>query len=120
MSIRIAIAQINPKLVDLRANPDLYEGNIVRARTQAANLLNFPDLSLTVYFLRDTGSTIVLTMRSAEITKSKAFSRKLPFVVDMVSQIIHSQLKRRLPVIAKVSQRTIDRDFRCSRDWGRS
>ncbi len=30
-----------------------------------------------------------------------------------------SQFKRRLPVIAKVSQRTIDRDFRYARDWGR-
>ena len=30
-----------------------------------------------------------------------------------------SQFKRRLPVIAKVSQRTIDRDFRYSRDWGK-
>jgi NAD+ synthase len=29
-----------------------------------------------------------------------------------------SQYKRRLPVIAKVSQRTIDRDFRYARDWG--
>lgn len=26
---------------------------------------------------------------------------------------------RRLPVIAKLSERTIDRDFRCARDWGR-
>ena len=29
-----------------------------------------------------------------------------------------SQFKRRLPVIAKVSHRTIDRDFRYARDWG--
>jgi NAD+ synthase len=28
-----------------------------------------------------------------------------------------SQFKRRLPVIAKISERTIDRDFRYSRDW---
>jgi len=30
-----------------------------------------------------------------------------------------SQYKRRLPVIAKISSRTIDRDFRYARDWGR-
>ncbi len=42
-----------------------------------------------------------------------------PFV-DRVQQMVqHSQFKRRLPVIAKVSQRTIDRDFRYARDWGR-
>jgi NAD+ synthase len=33
--------------------------------------------------------------------------------------IRNSQYKRRLPLIAKVSQRSIDRDFRYSRDWGR-
>ncbi len=40
--------------------------------------------------------------------------------IDKVSRrIMNSQYKRRLPVIAKVSNRTIDRDFRYSRDWGR-
>ena len=40
-------------------------------------------------------------------------------VVDSVLRRVRlSQYKRRLPVIAKVSQRTIDRDFRYPRDWG--
>jgi len=38
---------------------------------------------------------------------------------DVAQRIMTSQFKRRLPVIAKVSQRTIDRDFRYSRDWGK-
>jgi NAD+ synthase len=41
------------------------------------------------------------------------------FVDDIAQRIMFSQFKRRLPVIAKVSQRTIDRDFRYSRDWGK-
>jgi NAD+ synthase len=41
------------------------------------------------------------------------------FVDDIALRIMNSQFKRRLPVIAKVSQRTIDRDFRYSRDWGK-
>lgn len=41
------------------------------------------------------------------------------FVDDIARRIMLSQFKRRLPVIAKVSQRTIDRDFRYSRDWGK-
>ncbi|HWH79662.1 MAG TPA: NAD+ synthase, partial [Candidatus Binatus sp.] len=41
------------------------------------------------------------------------------FVDDVAQRIMNSQFKRRLPVIAKVSQRTIDRDFRYSRDWGK-
>ena len=40
--------------------------------------------------------------------------------IDQISQrIMNSQYKRRLPVIGKVSQRTIDCDFRYARDWGR-
>jgi NAD+ synthase len=40
--------------------------------------------------------------------------------VQVVSRRLQmSQYKRRLPLIAKVSSRTIDRDFRYPRDWGR-
>ena len=41
------------------------------------------------------------------------------FVDDIYAKIQNSHFKRRLPVIAKVSNRTIDRDFRYSRDWGK-
>jgi NAD+ synthase len=46
----------------------------------------------------------------------KGFSEE---IVDGILRLIQrSQYKRRLPLIAKVSQRTIDRDFRYARDWG--
>ncbi len=39
--------------------------------------------------------------------------------VDRVTEMIRrSQFKRRLPVIAKISRRTADRDFLYPRDWG--
>ncbi len=41
------------------------------------------------------------------------------FVRAIYHKVQASQYKRRLPVIAKVSARTIDRDFRYPRDWGR-
>lgn len=41
------------------------------------------------------------------------------FVDDVTLRIMNSQFKRRLPVIAKISQRTVDRDFRYARDWGK-
>ncbi len=40
------------------------------------------------------------------------------FIDRVQSMVQGSQFKRRLPVIAKVSTRTIDRDFRYARDWG--
>jgi NAD+ synthase len=42
-----------------------------------------------------------------------------PAFVERISQMIRrSQFKRRLPIIAKISARSIDTDFRYSRDWG--
>ncbi|MBK5274312.1 MAG: NAD+ synthase [Desulfuromonadales bacterium] len=41
------------------------------------------------------------------------------FIDTIYRKIRNSHFKRRLPVIAKVSNRTIDRDFRYSRDWGK-
>jgi NAD+ synthase len=41
------------------------------------------------------------------------------FIDKIHSRVQNSHFKRRLPIIAKVSNRTIDRDFRYSRDWGK-
>jgi NAD+ synthase len=54
--------------------------------------------------------------------RSRAEVAALGFDVETVEHVLRrvrlSQYKRRLPVIAKLSQRTIDRDFRYPRDWG--
>ena len=41
------------------------------------------------------------------------------FTAMIAARVRDSQYKRRLPLIAKLSARTIDRDFRYPRDWGR-
>jgi NAD+ synthase len=41
------------------------------------------------------------------------------FIDTIYNKVQNSHFKRRLPLIAKVSNRTIDRDFRYSRDWGK-
>ena len=42
-----------------------------------------------------------------------------PAFIDRVDRLVRiNQYKRRLPVVAKISARTIDRDFRYARDWG--
>ncbi len=41
------------------------------------------------------------------------------FVAEIRRWVQRTQFKRRPPVIAKISDRTIDRDFRYPRDWGR-
>jgi NAD+ synthase len=42
-----------------------------------------------------------------------------PDVDQIIKRVQGSQYKRRPPVIAKLSNRTIDREFRYPRDWGR-
>ncbi len=86
MSIRIAIAQINPKLGDLDANMRLYKENIRRATKEAADLLLFPELSLTGYYLRDTVPNVALTLNAAEMKTLKELSRELPFVAGLVEE----------------------------------
>ena len=45
--IRIALAQINPRLGDVSANLALYEEKIRQAAKERADFLLFPELSLT-------------------------------------------------------------------------
>jgi NAD+ synthase len=40
------------------------------------------------------------------------------FVDRVVRMVRRNHYKRRLPIIAKLSHRTVDRDFRYARDWG--
>jgi NAD+ synthase len=53
---------------------------------------------------------------SVEELKRLGFDER--FIEDIGRRIRENQYKRRLPVIAKLSSRTIDRDFRYPRDWG--
>lgn len=48
-----------------------------------------------------------------------AYGFAAEFIDNIYGKVQNSHFKRRLPVIAKVSNRTIDRDFRYSRDWGK-
>ena len=40
------------------------------------------------------------------------------FIEDVIRRVRDNQYKRRLPVIAKLSSRTVDQEFRYPRDWG--
>ncbi len=86
MSIRVAIAQINPKLGDLRANMALYEEKIRQGREHKAELLLFPELSLTGYYLRDTVPSVALTTQSAEMKHLRQLSREMPFIAGLVEE----------------------------------
>ena len=86
MSIRVAIAQINPRLGDLPANLALYEAKIRQGIAAGVDLMLFPELSLTGYMLRDMVPHVARTLDSAEIKALKQLSRELPFVGGLVEE----------------------------------
>ena len=60
----VAAAQVSPRLGDVEANVALYEKTIAEARGRGADLVVFPELSLTGYMLRDMVSTVALRLDS--------------------------------------------------------
>lgn len=86
MTFKVAIAQINPKLGDLPSNISLYEEKIAQGRKLGADLLLFPELSLTGYFLRDMVPNVALKLSSQEMTKLKKLSREVAFVAGLVEE----------------------------------
>jgi predicted amidohydrolase len=67
-AIRVALAQVAPKLGDRDRNLQLHADRIAAARQAGADLIIFPELSLTGYFLRDMVPDLALSRGSPEIT----------------------------------------------------
>ena len=86
MTFKVAIAQINPRLGDLQSNLALYEEKIHRGVKEKADLLLFPELSLTGYFLRDMVPNVALKLSAPEIKELKKLSREVSFVAGLVEE----------------------------------
>ncbi len=86
MAFRVAIAQINPRLGDVAANLAIYEEQIRLAAKRGADLLLFPELSLTGYFLRDMVPNVALRLSAPEIDRLKKLSRDMAFVAGLVEE----------------------------------
>jgi predicted amidohydrolase len=86
MAFKVAIAQINPKLGDLKSNLSLHEEKIRQGLKEKADLLLFPELSLTGYFLRDMVPNIALKLSSREVGLLKKLSREVAFVAGLVEE----------------------------------
>ena len=69
------LAQLSPRLGDVRANLALHEDAVRRAAEQDARLVLFPELSLTGYRLRDLTYEVALRRDSDVLEKLAALSR---------------------------------------------
>jgi len=83
MKINIGLAQISPKLADVRFNCELHLSSIERAVQQQVDLLVFPELSLTGYTLQDAMAEVAHQATPADPLMSTMLeaSRRLDLVV---------------------------------------
>ncbi len=81
-----AIAQVSPRLGDVDANLALYDERMRAARGLGADLVVFPELSLTGYFLKDMVSTVALRLDAPEVKKLKDLSRSVALIAGFVEE----------------------------------
>ena len=85
--MKIALAQIAPHLGNLKKNWDLHLEVAAKARRAKADLLVFPELSLTGYKLRDLVESVAQDPdRSPHFRELKALSRDLALVVGFIEE----------------------------------
>jgi len=83
---KIAIGQINPILGDLSRNLSLHEEMVERARQQGVNIIVFPELSLTGYFVKDLVPSLALSVQSPHLDRLKTLSSDISIVVGLVEE----------------------------------
>ena len=83
---RLGLAQIAPTLGDLEKNFELHERTVQEAIDQSVNLLVFPELSLTGYFLRDQVPAVALQSNSAALQALCELSHRLSMIVGFVEE----------------------------------
>jgi predicted amidohydrolase len=84
--MRVAIYQTNPILLDLKANLEEVIEKIHEGKGKGAELIVFPELALTGYFLGQRYHEVALRMDSEEIQRVGAATRGSAAVVGFVEE----------------------------------
>ena len=84
--LRVALAQIAPLLGDRTRNLDKHFEQIEAAKREGADLVVFPELSLTGYFLRDMVPEVALARSSLEIAQLIEAAGSLSLVAGFVEE----------------------------------
>lgn len=83
---RVAIAQLSPVLGELERNLQTHLDRIGSAREQGANLIVFPELSLTGYFLKDLTADVAMAPDHPVLARLAEASLDLDIVAGFVAQ----------------------------------
>ena len=84
MDFTVALAQIKPKLGCLADNLALIETAVERGVAERADVIVFPELAVTGYFLKDLVPEVALALDSPEIACLRNLSRRISIAVGFV------------------------------------
>jgi len=84
MDFTVALAQIKPKLGCLDDNMALIEAAIEKGISDGAQLIVFPELALTGYFLKDLVPDVAIGLDAPQIAKLKLLSRHISIAIGLV------------------------------------
>ena len=84
--LRIALAQIAPRLGDLEANLARHHELIAAARDRGAGLVVFPELGLTGYQLQDLAADVAMRVEDPRLAGLAEAARGLSAVVSFVEE----------------------------------
>ncbi|HXI46751.1 MAG TPA: nitrilase-related carbon-nitrogen hydrolase [Candidatus Acidoferrales bacterium] len=86
MPLRIALAQIAPRLGALDDNLAHHRELLEAARAQRADLVVFPELGLTGYLLQDLASEVAMRVDDSRLARLAGATRGLSAVVSFVEE----------------------------------
>jgi predicted amidohydrolase len=84
MNFTVALAQIKPKLGCLADNMALVEAAIEKGIAEGAQLVVFPELALTGYFLKDLVPEVAIGLDAPQIGRLKVLSRRISIAIGLV------------------------------------
>jgi predicted amidohydrolase len=85
-ALRIALAQLAPRLGDLEANLACHADLLAQARAGGAGLVVFPELGLTGYQLQDLAADVAMRLDDPRLAALAAQTRGLSAVVSFVEE----------------------------------
>jgi predicted amidohydrolase len=86
VTVRIALAQIAPRLGDLEANLTRHHELLEEARATAADLVVFPELGLTGYQLQDLAAEVAMRLDDPRLAALAAVTNGLSAVISFVEE----------------------------------
>lgn len=93
------------RLIEKKPSADLWDGQTDEGEFG----FTYADVDHLLYYMID---------ERRSVSELQAMGFEPLFIERVRSMVVKNQFKRRLPLIAKVSNRTVNVDFRYARDWG--